>query len=63
MRTFVNRVHGPAAPRRTGPLHRTAPDEPWPSRSPRTRGADRDGAARPAAEGNPPRPARNRLDG
>ncbi|MGA5111295.1 hypothetical protein [Streptomyces pseudogriseolus] len=36
----------PAASRRMGPLHRTAPDEPWPSRSPRTRGADRDGAAR-----------------
>ncbi|CAL9392392.1 hypothetical protein SUDANB23_01283 [Streptomyces sp. enrichment culture] len=63
MRTFVNRADGPAASRRTGPLHRSAPDEPWPSRSPRTRGADRDGAARPLAEANRPRPARNRADG
>ncbi|MFZ4179987.1 hypothetical protein [Streptomyces sp. R02] len=49
MHSFENRAARfvvPAASRRTGPLHRTAPDEPWPSRSPRTRGADRDGAAR-----------------
>ncbi|CAL9405137.1 hypothetical protein C1708_07880 [Streptomyces sp. DH-12] len=63
MHGFVKGADGLAAPRRTGPLHRTAPDEPWPSRSPRTRGADRDGAVRPRAEGNRPRPARNRADG
>lgn len=63
MKTFVNHAHGPAASRRTGPLRRSAPDEPWPPRSPRTRGADRGGVTRLRAEGNPPRPARNRVDG
>lgn len=66
MRGFVKCADGLTAPRRTGPLHRRAPDEPMPSRSPRTRGADRDGAARPTrptADAVRPHPAQNRSAG
>ncbi|MFF1272163.1 hypothetical protein ACFVZC_01840 [Streptomyces marokkonensis] len=63
MRTYAKPAAGLPAPRFVRPLHRPCPDEPGPSRSPRRRGADRDGgsrAVRRAADGSRPRVPQNR---
>ncbi|GGV28582.1 hypothetical protein GCM10010293_28100 [Streptomyces griseoflavus] len=59
-------THTGPAPRFVRPLHHPRPDEPGPSRSPRGRGADRDGASRAlrrAADGTRPRAVQNRSAG
>ncbi len=62
-------THAGPAPRFVRPLHHPRPDEPVPSRSPRRRGADRDGTRGPsrvehrAADGNRPRAAQNHSAG
>ncbi|GGX14936.1 hypothetical protein GCM10010297_40460 [Streptomyces malachitofuscus] len=63
MRTSDRPAAVPPVTRFVRPLHRPCPDERWPSRSPRSRGADRGGvqrAVRRPADGIRPQAPQNR---